>query len=735
MPKSRIKKSFSLLLVGLIFLMTIPTQVLAADTNGESRLARVDFSVPIELSPAFSPDTYTYSATVSNSVSSLTLTPYALDGAVTIRVNGYEVINGSVSRPIELSVGSNIITVVVQSLRNSNSVKNYVFTINRQHEINNADLKSLVVENAEIDQPFKTETTYYTGRVIPSRSYVVIRATAHEYSNIKVNDTSIGSSGHLLVDLNNGSNTINIVVTALGGATKTYTVVIYRPAPSTNANLKSIVINGKTYIEEKTYVGFVHANARAVDVQINAEDSYSTILLDGQKVNSGETVNLYLRDGASLYFPIQVTASDGNTTKSYHLYIVRQAADTGYSNGNDNGSTTIEGVLTVDASGAIKVTEGKGGTGIVEKNGNVRTLKVTLSTDSIIKTINENEKAKKLVIDYSNLVSLNDKLMVTIDGSLTKILQSKNVPVQLIGSIGSMTVDLTKVNGWNNGGTLRIGRDDQVATFHKDFIPESNFIEYYHSGSAKPLANPLDIEINVFTDTELRLANVYRYDGNSFEMVMSSTGNKSKKASGVRSGHYIVMSFKKTFTDIQNHWSYTLLDFLAKKQIIVGYPDDTFQPDRYITRAEFTSMLMNAIGHRLSIAQNSEEPFEDVNKNDWFYEAVNAGWKSGLITGVSETKFMPDETLTREQLAAISVRALKQIKGLSYVSNSQAESILGKYRDAAEVSPWSRIELATAIQNKIIEGVGQNTLSSQSIATRAQAAVVIYKVLEAIGGF
>jgi hypothetical protein len=737
MRKGKPIRLFSMFMVLAMFVLALPIQAFA-DTAAESRLARVDFSTPVELSSTFSPDTYSYSATVKSSESTITLTPYAMDSAVTIRVNGNQVTNGSSSLPITLQQGGNIITVVVQSVRDPNSVKNYVITIYRSSDLFNADLKTLVVEGAELYQTFAPVTTSYTGRVKPSQAYVVVKPTAYDYATIKVNGVTIGSNGYMLVDMSTGINTITIEVTSQSGSTKTYSIQLNRPTPNDNANLSSLVIGGKTYTETgTTYVGYVGGNATSVDVVINASDPLSTIDLDGQIITSGSSTNLYLKKDASIKFTITVKASNGTTTKTYNLYIIRQGStdtNTGSSGSNSsNGSTSTS--LTVDSSGVINVSDGKGATAIISRSGGIRTYTVTLSTDSIKKAINDNSKAALLVVDYSKMTTINDVLVLNVDGTLSQLLQSKKIPVKLMALNGYVTADLTQLNNWISGGSLTISRNNIGANFGKEYIPSTGFINFSHTGTVSSGAAPFNIEIPVYSDGDLKLANVYRYNGSQFTVIPSTTSNSSKKANAVGAGDYIVMNFKKSFTDINNHWSYNLLDFMAKKQIISGYPDDTFKPDRYVTRAEFTSMLVKAINEKQKTINAADAAFIDVMSTDWCYPVVNTAWKSGLVTGVTATTFEPDKNITREQMAAIAVRALKQLKTVSVLTSTQADNILGSYTDAKNVSAWAKVELATAINNKIMEGVGQNNLASQDLATRAQAAVIVYKVLNESSSF
>ncbi|MCM3130216.1 MULTISPECIES: cadherin-like beta sandwich domain-containing protein [unclassified Paenibacillus] len=740
--KSKMWSRFiSCMLIFILMVTAAPISVFA-NSEGDSRLARVDFSTDVSLSSSFSPDNYSYTGRVSSTISSLTLTPYAMDSAVSIQVNGNGVINGATSSFINLNTGWNYIEVRVTSLRD-NTVRSYSFQINREEDINNADLTSLVIENAEIDQNFKADVLRYTGKVLPSQTYVIVKPKAHSNTTVKVNGTYVGTTGYHLVDLNGGINTITVVVTASGGATNQYEIILIKPSPSSDAGIKSISVNSKSYSTNgEAFVTYIPEGTSSVDIQINTEDSFSTIMLNGQKVISGKIVNTYLKEGASVELPIEVIASNGTTTKSYKLYVIRQANTTASINGSSpestssgSGSTLSSSAVTVSSSGEINVFDAKGANAIVERSGSVRTYNVTLNTESISKAINDSPRSNKLVVDYSEMITLNDKLNLTIDSNLSSLLRTKNIPVKLMGSIGNVTVDLNKMVGWNTGGSISLGKVELGANFDKEYIPETNFIQFTHTGSPVIGANPFDIEIKVFTEGDLKFANVYGYDGAIFDVVMSTSGVNSKKASNVKAGNYIVMSFKKSFTDIKNHWSYTLIDFMAKKQLISGYPDDSFQPDRYVSRSEFTSMLVKALGDKMKTLNNSDEPFKDVEENDWYYETVNSAWKYGIVTGLSSLEFVPDTNITREQMASIAVRALKQIKSASSISDLQANNILSTYVDAKAVSSWARVEMATAINSKLIEGVGQNTLASQALATRAQAAAVVYKILDQIDAF
>ncbi|WP_171056540.1 S-layer homology domain-containing protein, partial [Paenibacillus sinopodophylli] len=118
---------------------------------------------------------------------------------------------------------------------------------------------------------------------------------------------------------------------------------------------------------------------------------------------------------------------------------------------------------------------------------------------------------------------------------------------------------------------------------------------------------------------------------------------------------YAVLEYSKPFTDVPaTHWVSRTLEVLAAKHIIKGTSDTLFTPNGHTTRAEFTSLLVRALG--LTKAA-SAAPFDDVQEGQWYAKEVAMAYEAGLVLGVSETTFDPNARITREQMAALLVRA------------------------------------------------------------------------------
>ncbi|MDP4228268.1 MAG: cadherin-like beta sandwich domain-containing protein, partial [Bacteroidota bacterium] len=172
----------------------------------DSTNANVDLSALTissgSLSPTFASDTLTYTDSVDNSVSSVTVTPTAEDSTATITVNGVAVTSGQASQSINLNVGANTINVAVTS--QDGATKTYTVTVTREAATSsNANLSALTM---------------------------TVTPTAEDsIATITVNGVAVTSGqASQSINLSVGTNTIKIVVTAQNGAMKTYTISVTR---------------------------------------------------------------------------------------------------------------------------------------------------------------------------------------------------------------------------------------------------------------------------------------------------------------------------------------------------------------------------------------------------------------------------------------------------------------------------------------------------------------------------
>lgn len=107
-----------------------------------------------------------------------------------------------------------------------------------------------------------------------------------------------------------------------------------------------------------------------------------------------------------------------------------------------------------------------------------------------------------------------------------------------------------------------------------------------------------------------------------------------------------------TFNDIHGHWAESYINKAVSAGFVKGYPDRTFHPDQAVSRAEFTSMVNKALHNNGSTTVN----FSDVPYNEWFYKDISKGISAGFVGGYNDNTFKPNKAVTREEAAAMVSR-------------------------------------------------------------------------------
>lgn len=127
----------------------------------------------------------------------------------------------------------------------------------------------------------------------------------------------------------------------------------------------------------------------------------------------------------------------------------------------------------------------------------------------------------------------------------------------------------------------------------------------------------------------------------------------------------ILVFAARSISIAERHWAKDEIEYLLSKGIVSGYPDGTFKPDNPITRAEFVKIINKVIGTK----GKSDVPFKDVNEKNWFYDEVAKAIKSGYVEGYGDNTFRPNKPITRQEAAKIIVTAFR-LEGISLSNDS-----------------------------------------------------------------
>ena len=187
--------------------------------------------------------------------------------------------------------------------------------------------------------------------------------------------------------------------------------------------------------------------------------------------------------------------------------------------------------------------------------------------------------------------------------------------------------------------------------------------------------------------------------------------------------HYAIGYNKTTFSDVsQGSWYYDAVTFCASHKITTGIGNSKFDPDATLTRGQFVVLLMRAYG--LAPAENPAENFTDAG-NTYCTGYLAAAKKLGIATGVGQNLFMPDKAITRQDLFTMLYRALGVMKALPENNSSIS---LSAFRDAALVSDYAAGAVGRFVETGIISGNGGN-LDPLDCASRAQMAQILFNLL------
>lgn len=256
----------------------------------------------------------------------------------------------------------------------------------------------------------------------------------------------------------------------------------------------------------------------------------------------------------------------------------------------------------------------------------------------------------------------------------------------------------------------------------------------YSSGTALSVPGEYTVRTTSTLNSEqasaARLDLVY-YDAAYLPTKFSTAGSYTVIRAAT-TGNPVVGTFLSTrsFSDMSKHWSKSIVSLLGAKNIIDSSYGNTFKPEQKITRAEFAVMLSRGLG--LLGDRETAQRFSDVQPSTQTGDYIGAAAKAGIITGNTDATFRPNANITREQLAIMIIRAMEYTGNPITLSGTSA-SKLAVFKDKNKIQNQSAEFVAKAVQEGIILGMTPTEFQPQGNATRAQAAVMLQRMLMMAG--
>lgn len=179
------------------------------------------------------------------------------------------------------------------------------------------------------------------------------------------------------------------------------------------------------------------------------------------------------------------------------------------------------------------------------------------------------------------------------------------------------------------------------------------------------------------------------------------------------------------FNDIGNiSWAKDAIIYLAQADIVNGKTESQFCPNDNITREELAKILVQAFAKD---AEESEVSFKDTNAGEWYYPYIARAVSAGIVNGYSEEEFGTGRFVTRQEMCAMVYRAA-QAYGISLESSQPG------FADETEIEDYAKEAIGALSNAEIVVGIDLNHFAPNDMATRAQIAKIVYRLLMLGGG-
>ena len=179
--------------------------------------------------------------------------------------------------------------------------------------------------------------------------------------------------------------------------------------------------------------------------------------------------------------------------------------------------------------------------------------------------------------------------------------------------------------------------------------------------------------------------------------------------------------WKNPFTDVkENDWFYASVKYAYENDLMKGISNTEFAPDSEVTRAMFVTVIYRMENE----PQTGKCAFTDVESDSYYENAVAWANENGIVSGISEECFAPNEPITREQMAAIIYR-YAAFKGYDITTSSNTS-----YTDNDNISDYAKDAVIWAAEKSVMTGNTDGSFAPKANTTRAQVASVFMRMVE-----
>ena len=219
---------------------------------------------------------------------------------------------------------------------------------------------------------------------------------------------------------------------------------------------------------------------------------------------------------------------------------------------------------------------------------------------------------------------------------------------------------------------------------------------------------------------------------NSKPQTITGAGDSGGGAGGSGSSSIVINSdntpikgepeAKDSFVDLEAYsWASESVYNLVRHGIVAKADDGRFRPGDNILREEFVKMIVEAFCSEIG---DDGRRFGDETDGMWYNKYLNTAYANGFVSGYEDGTFGIGECITREDMVTIVCRILE------HFGNSLNYSMDAEFADSGDISGYAKDYVAAMSNAKVVSGIGDGRFAPKNNATRAEAAVIIAKVIQ-----
>ncbi|NMB35624.1 MAG: S-layer homology domain-containing protein [Firmicutes bacterium] len=175
------------------------------------------------------------------------------------------------------------------------------------------------------------------------------------------------------------------------------------------------------------------------------------------------------------------------------------------------------------------------------------------------------------------------------------------------------------------------------------------------------------------------------------------------------------------FADTKNHWAKDSIDFVTAREMFRGTGEATFSPDIAMTRG----MLVTVLGRFDGAGTEAKASFSDVSVDAYYAPYIAWASENGIVKGIGNNQFAPDDNVTREQMAVI-LDNYCSFAGIKLASTGSAAI----FADSSSISSWAVAGIQSMQKASVISGKENNIFAPKGHATRAEVSTMLHRLIK-----